>query len=97
MRGFNTSALLLPKQAPSSPALLHGFRFPRGKPLVVLSDDTLCPISPKLFSLVGNITSGTPRWNLFAAGSLMNLTLIAALTALLRRLLSTRAVAQYEG
>jgi len=66
-------------------------------PLVFLSDDTLYPISLKLFSLVGNIASGTPRWNLFAAGSLLNLALIAALTALLRTPLSTTAVAQYEG
>jgi multiple sugar transport system permease protein len=48
---------------------------------VFLSDDTLYPISLKLFSLVGNIASGTPPWNLFAAGSLLNLALIAALTA----------------
>jgi len=39
-------------------------------PPVFLSDDTLNPISLKLFSFVGNIASGTPRWNLFAAGSL---------------------------
>jgi ABC-type maltose transport system permease subunit len=48
---------------------------------VFLSDDTPYPISLKLFSLVGNIASGTPPWNLFAAGSLLNLALIATLTA----------------
>lgn len=66
-------------------------------PLVFLADDARYPISLKLFSLVGSIAAGTPRWNLFAAGSLVNLALIAGLTALLRRPISSTAVAQYEG
>ncbi len=60
-------------------------------PLVFLTDDARYPISLKLFSLVGNIASGTPRWNLFAAGSLLNLALVAALTALPRRRRGDRA------
>jgi multiple sugar transport system permease protein len=66
-------------------------------PLVFLTDDTRYPISLKLFSLVGNIASGTPRWNLFAAGSLLNLALVASLTALLRKPISSTALSQYEG
>lgn len=66
-------------------------------PLVFLADDARYPISLKLFSLVGNIASGSPRWNLFAAGSLVNLALIASLTALLRRPLRTTALSQFEG
>jgi ABC-type glycerol-3-phosphate transport system permease component len=66
-------------------------------PLVFPTDDARYPISLKLISLVGNIAAGTPRWNLFAAGSLLNLVLVASLTALLRRPLSSTALSQYEG
>lgn len=66
-------------------------------PLVFLTDDLRYPISLKLFSLVGNIASGSPRWNLFAAGALLNLAVIAVLVTALRRPLQTTEVSQYEG
>lgn len=54
-------------------------------PLVFLTDDARYPVSVKLFSLVGSIGSGSPRWNLFAAGSVVNLVVVGLLTAAVRR------------
>ncbi len=66
-------------------------------PLLFLTDDRRYTISLKLFSLVGTIASGSPRWNLFAAGSLVNLAVIGALVAALRRPLQATALSQYDG
>ncbi len=66
-------------------------------PLLFLTDDSRYTISLKLFSLVGNIASGSPRWNLFAAGSLLNLAAIGVLIAMLRKPLQTTALSQYDG
>jgi ABC-type glycerol-3-phosphate transport system permease component len=54
-------------------------------PLVFLSDDARFPVSVKLFSLLGSIGSANPRWNLFAAGSVVNLVVVGALTLAVRR------------
>jgi multiple sugar transport system permease protein len=54
-------------------------------PLVFLTDDARYPVSVKLFSLVGSIGSASPRWNLFAAGSVVNLVVVGVLTAAIRR------------
>lgn len=48
-------------------------------PLVFLNDDRLYTIGVKLHSYVGSIASGNPRWNLFAAASVINLLIIGAL------------------
>ena len=41
-------------------------------PLLFLNDESLYPISLKLYSYVGNLGSGSPVWNLFAAASVIN-------------------------
>jgi multiple sugar transport system permease protein len=54
-------------------------------PLLILSDDTKYTISVKLFSFVGSIASGTPKWNLFAAASIINGLIIMLLFLRFRR------------
>jgi multiple sugar transport system permease protein len=41
-------------------------------PLLFLNDEELYTISLKLYSYVGNLGSGSPVWNLFAAASVVN-------------------------
>jgi len=48
-------------------------------PLVFLSDDDLYPIGVKLHALVGSVASGNPKWNLFAAASVLNMAFVAML------------------
>jgi len=48
-------------------------------PLVFLTDDRLYTIGIKLHGYVGSVASGNPRWNLFAAASIINMLLIGAL------------------
>ncbi len=48
-------------------------------PLVFLNDDRLYTIGVKLHSYVGSVASGNPRWNLFAAASVINLLIVGAL------------------
>jgi multiple sugar transport system permease protein len=38
-------------------------------PLFLINNDSLYPVSLKLYNYVGNITSTYPKWNLFAAGT----------------------------
>lgn len=62
-------------------------------PLLFLNDEAGFTISVKLFSLVGGLASGTPRWNLFAAASVINCLLIGILFYRFRRPLQTTALA----
>lgn len=48
-------------------------------PLIFIPNDADFPLSIKISSLVGSIASGSPRWNLFAAISLMNTVLVVLL------------------
>ncbi len=48
-------------------------------PLILLTDEALYPVSLKLYSYVGSIAFGNPRWNLFAAASVLNLLFIRLL------------------
>jgi ABC-type glycerol-3-phosphate transport system permease component len=48
-------------------------------PLVLLSDESRYPLSLKLYSYVGSIASGSPKWHLFAAASVVNLIIIRLL------------------
>lgn len=48
-------------------------------PLVFLNDDSLYTIGVKLHSYVGSVASGNPRWNLFAAASVLNMLFVGAL------------------
>ena len=45
-------------------------------PLLFMTDDMKYPVSLKLFSYVGSVASGNPKWNLFAAAAVINLMLI---------------------
>ncbi len=48
-------------------------------PLLFINTEHNFPISVKLFSLVGNLASGFPQWNLFAAASVINCLIIVLL------------------
>ncbi len=48
-------------------------------PLLFLNDEKLYTISLKLYSYVGNLGSGSPIWNLFAAASVINTLFIGIL------------------
>jgi len=45
-------------------------------PLLFINEERLFTIGIKLFSLSGKLASGFPHWNLFAAGSFINLLLV---------------------
>ena len=65
-------------------------------PLLFINDDTRYTISVKLTSLVGTIASGSPRWNLFAAASVMNVLLLGLLFVRFRGALGRTALAEYD-
>jgi multiple sugar transport system permease protein len=48
-------------------------------PLIFLTNEELYPVSLKLYSYVGSIGSASPKWNLFAAASVINLIFIRLL------------------
>jgi len=48
-------------------------------PLVFLTDDRLYTIGVKLHSYVGSVASGNPRWNIFAAASVVNMIFVGLL------------------
>ena len=48
-------------------------------PLVFLTDDRLYTIGVKLHSYVGSVASGNPRWNVFAAASVVNMIFVGLL------------------
>jgi len=45
-------------------------------PLVLLTEESMYPVSLKLYTFVGSIASGSPQWNLFAAASIVNVIII---------------------
>ena len=53
--------------------------------LLFIRDDWKYTIGVKLYSLVGSIASGTPRWSIFAAASVVNMAILTLLFLLLRR------------
>jgi len=65
-------------------------------PLIFLSDDQRYPISLKINSYVGSIGSGNPKWNLFAAVSVLNLLLIFSMFLYLKKPLKTTKIKDYE-
>ncbi len=65
-------------------------------PLLFLNDDAKYTISIKLFSLVGSIASGEPKWNLFAAASTINMVLIGFLFLRFKNPLSTTPLKDYQ-
>ena len=54
-------------------------------PLIFLTTEEVAPLSVYLHNLVGTLASGTPRWGLFAAGSTLNIGLLALLFLASRR------------
>lgn len=48
-------------------------------PLVFINDDSLYTIGVKLYSYVGSVASGNPKWNLFAAASAINMLFVGLL------------------
>lgn len=53
--------------------------------LLFIRDDWKYTIGVKLYSLVGSIASGTPRWSIFAAASVLNMAILTLIFLLLRR------------
>jgi ABC-type glycerol-3-phosphate transport system permease component len=54
-------------------------------PLFLLNNDSLYPVSIKLYNYVGDITSTYPKWNLFGAGTLLNLVIVVIIFYFLRK------------
>ena len=65
-------------------------------PLLFINDNEKFTISVKLFSLIGNLGSAHPQWNLFAAASVLNLLIIGALFGPLKRPLQTTALRDFD-
>lgn len=54
-------------------------------PLVFIDDDSRYTIAVKLHSYVGSIASGSPKWNRFAAASLVNIAIVGLLFRLFKK------------
>jgi multiple sugar transport system permease protein len=65
-------------------------------PLLFLNDDSRYTISIKLYSLIGAIASGNPKWNLFAAASIVNVALLSIIFWRFRRPLQHTALVEHE-
>ena len=65
-------------------------------PLLFLNDDAKYTISLKLYSFVGSVASGNPKWNLFAAASIINSVIIMALFLRFRRPVQTTELEEIE-
>ncbi len=65
-------------------------------PLLLLNDDSKYTISIKLYSLVGSIASGNPRWNLFAAASIVNIALLSLIFLRFKKPLRHTALFELE-
>lgn len=61
-------------------------------PLVFLDDDASYTIAVKLHAYVGSIASGSPRWNLFAAASIVNIGIVGVLFRFFKKPLATSAL-----
>jgi len=102
--GMSRSAFLLRIQAPLALPVIgtsmivaflgawNGFL----APLLFLTDDARYTVSVKLYSLVGTIAGGSPKWNLFAAASVINLGLLFAVLLRFRRPLQSSILTHYE-
>ncbi len=64
-------------------------------PLIFLDDDTKYTIAIRLHSYVGSIASGAPKWNRFAAASLVNVAIVAVLFWRFKKPLSRSALADH--
>lgn len=64
-------------------------------PLVFLGDDRLYTIAVKLHAYVGSIASGSPRWNRFAAASLVNILVVGLLFYRFKKPLAKSELAEH--
>ncbi len=65
-------------------------------PLIFLQDDSLFTIGVKIHEFVGSIASGTPRWGLFAATSVINMAIITLLFSRFKRPLEYTRLSEQE-
>jgi multiple sugar transport system permease protein len=65
-------------------------------PLLFLNEDAKYTISIKLYALVGSIASGSPKWNLFAAASTVNMFIIGFLFVRFKKPLQLTALREYQ-
>ena len=63
-------------------------------PMIFLNDDAKYPLSVKLYTYVGKVSSGNPKWGLFSAASILNLIIVFALFSSLRRPLFQSVLAE---
>lgn len=61
-------------------------------PLVFLDDDAKYTIAVRLHAYVGSIASGSPKWNRFAAASIVNIMIVGALFRRFKKPLATSAL-----
>ncbi len=61
-------------------------------PLVFLDDDAKYTIAVRLHAYVGSIASGSPKWNRFAAASLVNIAIVGLLFRRFKKPLSSSAL-----
>jgi ABC-type sugar transport system permease subunit len=65
-------------------------------PLLFLNEESKYTISIKLFSMVGSLGAADPKWNLFAAASVVNLAIIGFIFYRFRRPLQTSSLEDIE-
>jgi ABC-type glycerol-3-phosphate transport system permease component len=65
-------------------------------PLLFLDDDSMYTIALRLYSYVGGAASGAPKWNRFAAASIVSLVLVGALLWLLKGPLGKAPTSEHE-
>lgn len=65
-------------------------------PLLFLTDDARYTIGIKLYSFVGSVASGNPKWSLFAAASVVNLIAISVIFLRFRNPLQTTTIEETE-
>ena len=70
-------------------------RLPRA-PSLFLNDDAKYTIGVRLYSYVGSVASGAPKWNRFAAASIVNLLVVGAALWRLKGPLSRAPTAEHE-
>lgn len=65
-------------------------------PLLFLNDDAKYTIAIRLYTYVGSLASGAPKWNRFAAASLVNLLVVALVLWRLKGPLGRAPTSEYE-
>jgi len=87
-RGYLWKVLFPLSLSPIATSMIHAFLNAWNgflAPMIFLNDDAKYPLSVKLYTYVGSVSSGDPKWGLFSAASILNLILVFALFGPLRR------------